>query len=231
MTDDRAFIDAILAAPDDTALRLVYADWLEERGDLRAEFLRLDVEARRGGGVPHRRVRKLRARLRELRPEISRDWLAFLDRTRVEGCGSIGCRMRWELLRTTDESHLRVCQDCHKKVFYCSSVEHAQRHTNFGHRVAVDSRVPRTGHDLYVNPFRDPDSPTDWETRPTPPAPRFHIGQAVTFRAGAYRGSEGRIERLSLTALRAAVVMDRPLDEDPPMRLVVEVDFEDLNPR
>lgn len=41
MTDDD-FIDAILTAPagDDTP-RLAYADWLEERGDARAEFVRL----------------------------------------------------------------------------------------------------------------------------------------------------------------------------------------------
>jgi uncharacterized protein (TIGR02996 family) len=40
MTDDAAFRNAILAAPDDDAPRLVYADWLEERGDPRAEFVR-----------------------------------------------------------------------------------------------------------------------------------------------------------------------------------------------
>src|SRR4051794_24770284 len=41
MTDD-AFVRAILAAPEDDALRSVYADWLEESGDAaRAEYLRL----------------------------------------------------------------------------------------------------------------------------------------------------------------------------------------------
>jgi uncharacterized protein (TIGR02996 family) len=38
------FIDAILAEPDDDTPRLIYADWLEERGDPRAEFIRLQVE-------------------------------------------------------------------------------------------------------------------------------------------------------------------------------------------
>jgi uncharacterized protein (TIGR02996 family) len=33
-------IQAVLAAPDDAAPRLVYADWLEERGDPRGEYLR-----------------------------------------------------------------------------------------------------------------------------------------------------------------------------------------------
>jgi uncharacterized protein (TIGR02996 family) len=41
MTDEDAFIRAIQADPEDTATRLVYADWLEERGQTaRAEHLR-----------------------------------------------------------------------------------------------------------------------------------------------------------------------------------------------
>jgi uncharacterized protein (TIGR02996 family) len=33
MSDEAAFLNAILANPEDDAPRLVYADWLEERGD------------------------------------------------------------------------------------------------------------------------------------------------------------------------------------------------------
>jgi uncharacterized protein (TIGR02996 family) len=35
VTDDEAFIGAIVDAPGDDAPRLVYADWLDERGDPR----------------------------------------------------------------------------------------------------------------------------------------------------------------------------------------------------
>ncbi len=42
MTDEQAFLDAIGATPDDDMPRLVYADWLEERGfSDRAEYIRL----------------------------------------------------------------------------------------------------------------------------------------------------------------------------------------------
>jgi uncharacterized protein (TIGR02996 family) len=41
---DAAFFQAILDNPDDRSLPLVYADWLEERGDPRAEFLRVQAE-------------------------------------------------------------------------------------------------------------------------------------------------------------------------------------------
>jgi uncharacterized protein (TIGR02996 family) len=42
--DDTAFQRAILASPADMALKLVYADWLQEHDDPRAEFVRLQVE-------------------------------------------------------------------------------------------------------------------------------------------------------------------------------------------
>jgi uncharacterized protein (TIGR02996 family) len=42
MPDADAFLRAIVANPDDDAPRLIYADWLDERGDAeRAEFIRL----------------------------------------------------------------------------------------------------------------------------------------------------------------------------------------------
>ncbi|HVK16992.1 MAG TPA: TIGR02996 domain-containing protein [Fimbriiglobus sp.] len=43
--DERALIQAIIAAPDDDLPRLVYADWLEEHGrPERAEFIRVQCE-------------------------------------------------------------------------------------------------------------------------------------------------------------------------------------------
>jgi uncharacterized protein (TIGR02996 family) len=47
MDDDFPFLKAIISQPGDDVSRLAYADWLEERGDPRAELLRLDVERHR----------------------------------------------------------------------------------------------------------------------------------------------------------------------------------------
>lgn len=41
MNDELSFHDAMLANPEDDSLRLVFADWLEERGDPRGELVRL----------------------------------------------------------------------------------------------------------------------------------------------------------------------------------------------
>jgi len=47
MSLEQGFLQAILADPDDDVHRLVFADWLEERGDPRGEFIRLQIERNR----------------------------------------------------------------------------------------------------------------------------------------------------------------------------------------
>jgi uncharacterized protein (TIGR02996 family) len=49
MTDDEAFIRRIVDSPGDDTPRLVYADWLDERGDPRGTYLR--AEATPGGAT------------------------------------------------------------------------------------------------------------------------------------------------------------------------------------
>jgi uncharacterized protein (TIGR02996 family) len=44
MSIDDDFIQTIIANPDDDAPRLIYADWLEEQGDPRGEFIRIQCE-------------------------------------------------------------------------------------------------------------------------------------------------------------------------------------------
>jgi uncharacterized protein (TIGR02996 family) len=40
MTEEDAFFQAMLEAPDDDAPRLIFTDWLQERGDTRGDFIR-----------------------------------------------------------------------------------------------------------------------------------------------------------------------------------------------
>ena len=44
MNEEAGFVAALLAEPDDHTAMLVYADWLDERGDPRAAYLRLRAE-------------------------------------------------------------------------------------------------------------------------------------------------------------------------------------------
>jgi len=47
-TDDEAFRRAVIDRPADDLPRVVYADWLDERGDPRGEFIRVQVELSTG---------------------------------------------------------------------------------------------------------------------------------------------------------------------------------------
>ena len=63
VTEEDAFLAALEADPGDALTRSVYADWLEERGDARVAFLRLDEAAQ---DAP------------ESRFFLDPDWVAFI---------------------------------------------------------------------------------------------------------------------------------------------------------
>jgi uncharacterized protein (TIGR02996 family) len=78
MRGEEPFIQAILASPSDEAPRLIYADWLEERGDPRGEYLRTRIALARMPKKDKRRA-SFRKRLDELRPSIDSEWRALFD--------------------------------------------------------------------------------------------------------------------------------------------------------
>jgi uncharacterized protein (TIGR02996 family) len=82
MDADAGFLRAIVENPGDGGPRLVYADWLEERGDPRGEFLQLRAELERfPSRARGKRVQLIRDRVRELWRQIPniRDWLHLMD--------------------------------------------------------------------------------------------------------------------------------------------------------
>jgi uncharacterized protein (TIGR02996 family) len=69
MSEEAAFLTAIRAAPDDLTTRGAYADWLEERGDPRTEFVRLAIA-----------LAETATRIRELAPSLAPEWIRSLAR-------------------------------------------------------------------------------------------------------------------------------------------------------
>lgn len=85
MHDDEAFLDALRASPNDSVGRLVYADWLDEQSDPRAEFLRLEVRVAGGGLSDDERIAALN-RMSELGRRAEMGWLCAVNRTPFVRC-------------------------------------------------------------------------------------------------------------------------------------------------
>jgi uncharacterized protein (TIGR02996 family) len=165
MSDERAFLDRLLADPADDTTRLVYADWLDEIGTpetgARAEFLRLEAEVYK---APHRRRKAIQVRLGELAASLDTDWLAVVSKLEIENCPAGGtavrrrplqtiefdyeCPKQWEHLRSTTDDAIRFCEACKQNVYYCDTITAARDHAGSGHCVAVDAGLPRKERDL-----------------------------------------------------------------------------------
>jgi uncharacterized protein (TIGR02996 family) len=82
--DDIAFQRAILANPADTTQKLVYADWLQDRADPRAEFVRMQVavvespRAKRDATI-FGTISDGQQRLTELGRDLDPVWIAFMS--------------------------------------------------------------------------------------------------------------------------------------------------------
>src|SRR5262249_12517928 len=149
---------------------------LDEQGDPRGEFLRLELQLE---GLPSgdEQRESIRTRLEQLSQTLDVDWVARLDRAPVENClrFAFACPQRWETLqvRSEGEARVRFCRACRKEVYHCHTVEEARDHAWVGHCVAVDSRLTRTEGDL--TPVSEPQmlmgvivSPS-WHLLPPPP--------------------------------------------------------------
>jgi uncharacterized protein (TIGR02996 family) len=240
MTEEDAFLQALLANPDDVNLRLVYADWLEERGDPRGELLRLDVKLVElpPKGVP---ARKLRRRLEELRQGIDPTWLARIDSTPIDGCVAFAfeCPKRWEHLRPTKDPLTRYCTSCRKHVHHCHTLAEAQDRADRRECVALDSRLLRTPNDLRFPPPRAsqfrmgrfvgrlpllPQPHSDpAPTQPPPDDARFRPRQRVVILEGDLAGTRGKIKSIDLDRQTATVSLVHK-----GQRRTVELDFEAL---
>jgi len=72
MNDEAGFLRVIQDSPEEDEVRRVYADWLEQRGDIRGEYLRLEHQ-----------LTHILPRLVQLREQIDQTWLASVSKRRT----------------------------------------------------------------------------------------------------------------------------------------------------
>jgi|GEM_PF-6123323 len=167
MHDESDFLRKLMETPADDTIRLVYADWLEERGDeegrAKARFLRLTVHLT--GPIQRAGWRKPREfELQQLAAQLPTDWLAVVSRLKVESCGAkragnelwdryrrqfdFVCDNRWDEMTPTSDPTCRFCETCQQNVHYCDTITEARKQAQRGHCVAVDLGIIRHEDDL-----------------------------------------------------------------------------------
>ena len=171
MHDERDFLSKLLENPADDTVRLVYADWLDERADAesttKAQFLRLTarLNERKKVGKWHTALRK---QMQPLAAKLPTDWLAVVSRLQVERCAgkersaesasgprmsmsqffNFVCDKRWDEMAPTDDATVRRCDQCDENVHYCDTIVTAREHAWEGHCVAVDLGIIRRDDDI-----------------------------------------------------------------------------------
>jgi uncharacterized protein (TIGR02996 family) len=135
--EEAALVDGIVTG--DTASRVVYADWLEERGEVgRAAIVRELV----AGGRPDLEM------LERLVPTNVR-WRARVLEPAIEACPrGAACVGHWGKLEGCRRADLRRCGACTKLVLYCVDVPQARAHVAAGGTVVFDPFVLRWPDDL-----------------------------------------------------------------------------------
>jgi uncharacterized protein (TIGR02996 family) len=143
------------AATGDAHSRVVYADWLEQHGELpRASFLR--VQDQLVGMRPDDvRFGALTSQLSALAAQIAPGWRIQIATPSVERCGAafdFRCPMTWSALQPTARDGVRHCNSCQRDVYYALSVGEARAFARSGHCVALDAASARWPQDL-AEPF------------------------------------------------------------------------------
>lgn len=135
------FLATLRASPDDDVTRLVYADWLEARGEIeRADFLRTvcKLAARK---VNPKKAPVLAERLIRLSTSSEATWRALVSRPNIEECDiefRFKCPKQWSSLVATDNPAVRRCGTCDRDVHFCATIEEVREHAWENHCVAFD---------------------------------------------------------------------------------------------
>jgi uncharacterized protein (TIGR02996 family) len=122
---EHELLAALRVRPDDAASRMVYSDWLEQRGELvKAAYVRGD----------HLRL----VQLTQIASTTSATWRAVTCRQFV-ACVQMKCPKQWDRLATLgDDERTRRCPGCGRTVRYCSSIDEARRVRDSGDLSVVD---------------------------------------------------------------------------------------------
>lgn len=147
-----------------------YRDWLAERDDPRADVLSMELHWRAGPSQP--RPDALLAAI----AEVDQTWWQWITSDRLLNCGAARqsrpkvrfrtrCDWRWAELSPSGEPGRRDCAQCERAVYWCPTVEDAERHARAGDCIAVHAALVTAGGDPHAHVLGQPDYLAMWATR------------------------------------------------------------------
>ncbi len=149
--DEKAFLSGILENPLDNAIRLIYSDWLEEHDrPIQADYLR--VECQMSAFQPEDiRYKLKRAYLITIGKSLDSEWVALISRVKIDNCPShqnpnSNCPNQWEALKITECERIRECEQCRRRVYFCSEVLEVDRLRRQGEVIVIDPRLQYGGN-------------------------------------------------------------------------------------
>jgi uncharacterized protein (TIGR02996 family) len=141
MNQDDAFLQAIRGNPDDATARLVYADWLDERGDPRGEYLRLGYQ-----------LSQISTRRAQLREQLDPKWVAAVREGRSNP--------RQIRLRSGRDVYLRELQQSGVYDGLLEGLPTTEMNQRIINRLVAAERERLFGHDPYL--IRPGETPIDY---------------------------------------------------------------------
>lgn len=148
---EQEFLRHLEENPADDAMRVVYADWLEENGRASAaHFIRaqLDLATMKPDSPAFLDAKDV---LHALSGSFPAHWRRTIARPEIENCGvrfELQCPKQWTELQATVDPNQRFCGTCQRNVHYAPTVTAARRLALAGACVVVDVAQPRRFNDL-----------------------------------------------------------------------------------
>lgn len=122
---EAGFLATLRATPGDAATRTVYADWLEQRGDPRAAYLRDEAAPA---------------------PPREAGWRSIVARAPITACEAqttlaVACPLHWDALAPTERPRVRHCGACARDVYYVTTLAEVRRRADAHQCVALDPMI------------------------------------------------------------------------------------------
>ncbi len=172
--EEQAIVAPLLAGTREQLDVPAYVAYLRGKDPARAELLEL-IDRLDRSDVDDAAAR---ARITELREQVSEGWVKLVAPHWLLGCGddqavtfSYQCPRTWAELAPTADARVRHCEGCGESVHRCATLAEAEDHARARRCISIPAKLTSAIHDQLAPQLRmitgRPDVPAKWFARVT----------------------------------------------------------------